>query len=117
MTKIKMDLRTARKLMREAVRENPNKVAEPYYTSMKYEKIVPMCIVGTIFFKAGVPVDELAQLDGYADCSITDLYRRDEFPVELTPGAYSFLADAQTLQDNKVPWGALFEEIEKYKEK
>ena len=117
MDKARLTYPTARRLLKEAVKENPDKVAVPSYTALDFNsnnvtKRVPMCIVGTVLFKAGVPIEQIAPLDSFGDCALENIWDFDEFPVSLTDKAYSLLWRAQQEQDSGAPWGELPELLE-----
>lgn len=116
MGKVRLTYPTARRLLKEAVKENPEKVAIPSYTALDTNENnvverVPMCIVGTVLFKAGVPIGQIAPLDSFGDCALENIWDLDEFPVSLTDKAYDLLWKAQQEQDAATPWKYVLEVI------
>lgn len=66
----------------------------------------PRCIVGEVFYRAGVSV---AALEVLGDEGVKDLYEANRLPLRLTLGAVVVLSHAQTTQDRGCTWGeALF---------
>lgn len=71
------------------------------------EKLTPGCIVGMVFYMAGVPLESFKEIGG------TLAGTEDQFNaigVAMTEKAMHFLRAAQVKQDNGVPWGEAREE-------
>ena len=62
----------------------------------------PRCIVGEVFYRAGVSV---AALEVLGDEGVKDLYEANRLPLRLTLGAVVVLSHAQTTQDRGCTWG------------
>jgi hypothetical protein len=65
---------------------------------------VPVCIVGHALFRLGVPLAELAKLEGEAaDTVLSSFDQMGYFDVD--DDAVELLTEAQTKQDNGAHWG------------
>jgi hypothetical protein len=65
----------------------------------------PVCIVGHALFRLGVPLAELVTYEGQAADAVLVSLKTRGFFSEVDEDAADLLTEAQTKQDNGVPWG------------
>jgi len=66
---------------------------------------VPGCIVGYALIEAGVPLDDLTELEGSVRSLVNEHVLEETVGVQLTPAAMRAWQAAQESQDDGSPWG------------
>ena len=112
-TTTKIDLRTAKRLAKQVVRENPgraNEVCKYVTEDRETGALVPNCIAAQIVAAAGVSATELAEFD-----KITDNWFHQIAPkipgVTFTPRAVDWIRAVQNSADNypNTPWSTVLD--------
>lgn len=75
------------------------------------EPVAPHCIVGTYLYRHGVPLKVLQGFEGETMDGISDTVLQD-FNIVLDTKGREILREAQSLQDNGLPWGKALEHVD-----
>ncbi|MFI9202612.1 hypothetical protein [Streptomyces sp. NPDC053048] len=100
--------------LREVVAESPHYVYSPpqhqdrhdcYYVHTSWDGTPesPGCVVGVVLHRLGVPLEYLAQYEGWAAMRLLD-----SLPVALSARTINALENIQCAQDNGRPWGEAY---------